>query len=1501
MEPDCSTSSSSESDDGLLSEAAMLAAVNGTDEADFDSQPSPRSDSPAQDEQPTVVTLAARAYQLEMLEKSFKENIIVALGKMDTGSGKTQVAILRIQAEIERSDKIAWFLAPTVALAQQQFEVIRAQTQSVRSRLIVGSDNVEAWSSKPGVWDAVLLNIRIVVSTYQILFDAVSHALVPLESLCLIVVDEAHNCGGKKSRNAVARLMREHYAPRKEKGLYVPHILGLTASPLMKSNLAGLEELERTLDAVIRTPSKHRDELLAQVNRPEMKTVPYAAPADDDDNDNDIDLSTLPALENLWRLCVKLDIRQDPYIRYLLERTGPKRREKLQKAIMKRKTYCMRSLTSLGRRTQEMYLKLGPWAAEYYLYEVISDFTKPVDGEQQPGDSLQEQERRYLADIFQRIGAKPPPTVPTDLSPKVQALLDVLESHEGDPIGIIFVKERATVAVLSHILANHPKTSHRYRVGSMVGTSKMPGKRRDFLDLAQKDYLLSLGAFRAKKTNLVVATSVLEEGIDVPACNLVICFDEPDNLKAFIQRRGRARMSESELYLLVKSVPNPVSRDWQALEAAMKRKYEDEMRQNPLLEQLETAVADPSELNDYPILRDPDTGAQITLHDAKPHLEHFCATLRSRKFVDWNPYYVLHTLDGEPIVDARQPGLRRATVHLPVSLPPELRKFQGLHAWLSEAAACRDAAFQAYEALYKAGLVNKHLLPVTEDDLIPEGERVGKREGMAMVRGEMEPWGVVARAWKEGKGRYRRRMRVESPNGEEKVVMDVVMPVPVPYMAPLELHWDHGPPWRVEMDIDMCQNVGGEETNGDFVGHDQSIALLELAFGHRRRLETDKQYPVSFVLADGEVNNLTIEGAPVTAELLNKLATTHLVRDVTNSGQPYFPVSYLPTKPAAELVGKAADEEFENRPENTPYVVVKKWPKAIPLFHPAVKQQQPVASTKPYPRIVPAEQLRVDNVPAVYSRVGFLIPAITHALGIHLVARDLLETRLQDTGITDLSLVVSAITARAAREWTDYERLEFLGDSILKFCTTVNICAKHLKYPEGILSPLKDKLVSNSRLSRAAISSGLDHYIIHQQFQLRKWRPTYIQTLLSQPPSQSRRLLSTKTLADVIESLIGASYLSRGASGALACMALFLPSFTWQSVEKCRSLLFADAPEDEALPKTMVPLEPLLGHTFARKALLVEAFTHGSCSGPGVRASLDRLEFLGDAVLDYVVVNKLFAYSDPAPLEPQTLHLLRTALVNADILGFLVMEWCATVEGAEVDVAAAESSGSGNSDDDDDDDDDGKEDADVTIRRTETKLPLWSFLRHASPDMGLVQRATAQRHAAMRGEILEALWRGGRYPWTLLARLQAHKFYSDVFESVLGAVWVDCAAMVGEEEEGGERAAVKACEQLVERIGILPLMRRLVRDKVELLHPKEELGRLACGERVDYEVVAVGEVGEEDGETTFSCKVLVGGECLGTAEGAWSRLEARTKAAEVACEVLRARKAAKVNGEVGEV
>ena len=63
--------------------------------------------------QPALAMPATRAYQQEMLEESLQRNIIIAL---DTGSGKTHIAVLRLKHEIEREPtKVRIMLADIIA------------------------------------------------------------------------------------------------------------------------------------------------------------------------------------------------------------------------------------------------------------------------------------------------------------------------------------------------------------------------------------------------------------------------------------------------------------------------------------------------------------------------------------------------------------------------------------------------------------------------------------------------------------------------------------------------------------------------------------------------------------------------------------------------------------------------------------------------------------------------------------------------------------------------------------------------------------------------------------------------------------------------------------------------------------------------------------------------------------------------------------------------------------------------------------------------------------------------------------------------------------------------------------------------------------------------------------------------------------------------------------------------------------------------------------------
>lgn len=85
-----------------------------------------------------------------------------------------------------------WFLAPTVPLCNQQFEVLKAQIPWVQEKVITGAVGVDSWSAS--TWDTALINVKIVITTPQVLLDALLHGFVNISSLALLVFDEGKAC-----------------------------------------------------------------------------------------------------------------------------------------------------------------------------------------------------------------------------------------------------------------------------------------------------------------------------------------------------------------------------------------------------------------------------------------------------------------------------------------------------------------------------------------------------------------------------------------------------------------------------------------------------------------------------------------------------------------------------------------------------------------------------------------------------------------------------------------------------------------------------------------------------------------------------------------------------------------------------------------------------------------------------------------------------------------------------------------------------------------------------------------------------------------------------------------------------------------------------------------------------------------------------------------------------------------------------------------------------------
>lgn len=1370
---------------------------------------------------------ASRAYQLEMLQKSLEENVIVA---MDTGSGKTQIAILRIRAQLESSSdqKLIWFLAPTVLLCAQQFEAIKLGIPSISMRLVVGSDNVHTWGAS--TWKTLLDGTQAIVSTYQVLLDALDHAFVKLDRLSLLIFDEAHNCVGS---NPGGKLMNHFYhykGPPEDADSHCarPAILGLTATPSMRAHVTGLEKLEKVLNARCISPSLHREELLKHVKRPQLRIIECeTTPAE----------HYTPAMASLRQEFLKMEISEDPYVVSLRAQTTDRSKRSLEKALANHKTWSRLQMSAFLSRSSDIRGLLGPWAADFYIWKAKHTFLQRFSLTSASLIGWIPEEKAYVARILQDVAAVEPTPRPIghdSVSDKVHLLLRELIMFEGSVTAIVFVKERATAAVLAALLGSIPNFRDRYQVGYIVGTSQNQLRKHSLYEYLDSQDFQTLNDFREGKINLLVATSVLEEGIDVPACNLVICFDSPQTPKSFIQRRGRARMQDSQLLLFTHRDSSMIDQ-WSAYEEEIQKLCQDSERERQQLQTLEHL----DERIDF-CFRVPYTGARLDHDNAKQHLEHFCRVVSPGQYTDSRPDYIVKFIgDGRNLVVS-------AEVFLPATLPGKLRRFQSSCPWKSEINAMKDAAFQAYLALFHAGLVNKNLLPLeTNIDF-----EVETRAPIIGVQTLFEPWTEIASTWAEEGSRWTYKVQVHGPN--EAFFGDYTMTLPIELgpLRPANLYLDYNTTYKLVFSYPQQISAAEAEKLAD-----HTSTLVGLHFSHRWPV-TEGPHVIKFTSHDDSLCLQDIGNRSFNTNSAAASSQDYLIRDHSKAPAKYLGV--LPSKPPIEMVQRPF-RDYDDAPKET-YLNLMRWTRRTDFLHPMkVDPETQIASQKQYIAVLPMSYATVDSIHIRHARFGMLIPSIVHTIETILIARQLSVTLLSPLAISDYLLLRDAISARSAIEPTHYERLEFLGDSILKYCASMQAASTNLDWSEGYLSRYKDRLVANSRLSRAAVETGLSRFILTVPFTGQKWRPFYLEAVLAgemKPPA--KRNLSTKVLADVVEALLGVAYTVGGIPKAIQFLSIFINECDWVDPSEARQEFFSFAPSHRADSPHLHLLEELMGYSFRKKPLLLEATTHASYIGDISGRSWERLEFLGDAVLDYIIVKKLINHSPPLP--HSRMHMIKTAMVNKDFLAFISLE--------EHELSQTESfiTQSG------------------VVLMENMRTAIWRFIRHSSNGLGPAQLETAKRHKNVRDDILSAIRDGDHYPWHMIVRLHAAKFYSDLMEALVGAIWVDSGSLT-------------PCEAFLTRVGMLPYLDRILADSVHMQHPKEELGKLAQARTMVYKI---DEIQSGDQGKTYNCRLLVGGVEVGAGHGGLTAEEVRVRAATEGVAFLKAEAALPSDNIVAE-
>lgn len=391
----------------------------------------------------------------------------------------------------------------------------------------------------------------VIVATAQLFVDAIKHSFISIAEINVLVLDECHHA---RANHPYHELMKQfQYVDR----LNYPRIIGLSgmltgiSSSVTPDNVEDeLKALEATLQSKIVTVHKiqeYKNVLLYSTN-PNEKFIRYDTIQDDSDIVEDL----IAKIDNIrWELsCVKVPGMQEINPKSLNPRTSRKLKE----------------ISLLFEGVKVQLESMGLYAAYLGIKAIKVQYglilKKPG---QKPGFLREVQKCLIYADEllsmlenydFENHTAL---KIYTNSTTKVRKLLLLLKAQFNDTKkvkdlqSLIFVTQRSVTKCLYHLLKRYAEVDNEFPIipDFVVGiNSEIPESIEEVTSVNNnKDALVR---FRKKEVNVIVTTSVLEEGIDLQMCNLVIMFDQPTTFRCYIQSKGRARVRDSNYIVLVK-------------------------------------------------------------------------------------------------------------------------------------------------------------------------------------------------------------------------------------------------------------------------------------------------------------------------------------------------------------------------------------------------------------------------------------------------------------------------------------------------------------------------------------------------------------------------------------------------------------------------------------------------------------------------------------------------------------------------------------------------------------------------------------------------------------------------------------------------------------------------------------------------------------------------------------------------------------------------------------
>ncbi|KAL6973925.1 endoribonuclease Dicer [Sarracenia purpurea var. burkii] len=273
-------------------------------------------------------------------------------------------------------------------------------------------------------------------------------------------------------------------------------------------------------------------------------------------------------------------------------------------------------------------------------------------------------------------------------SRKLLRLVEILSTFRLQPNMkcIIFVNRIVSARSLSYILQTLGFLS-AWKCDFLVGVHSR------VKSMSRKNMNIILEKFRSGELNLLVATKVGEEGLDIQTCCLVIRFDLPETVASFIQSRGRARMPQSEYAFLVDRC-NP--KEMSLIKSFIKD--EDKMNAEIATRTSSLTFVDFEEKT----YRVASTGATISSGYSISLLHHYCSKLPHDEYFNPKPEFsFFDDLEGT-ICSIILPS--NAPIHQITSSPQP-----------SKESAKKDACLKACKDLHGLGALTDYLLPDQDD------------------------------------------------------------------------------------------------------------------------------------------------------------------------------------------------------------------------------------------------------------------------------------------------------------------------------------------------------------------------------------------------------------------------------------------------------------------------------------------------------------------------------------------------------------------------------------------------------------------------------------------------------------------------------------------------------------------------------------------------------------------------------------------------------------------